>query len=160
MSLKDEIVLELAKDIKENAFKLVPKKTRKLADSIKYKKIGNGIAKVYSTAGYASAVHNGRRSFVQTPNTFINPPKGSRNLKGMTPQQYKPIAALKFKWGGKTIFRKQSTLKATKPNPFLTDAAEKTMKTPNILKPLIDKYAYQEIIKNFATKKFIFKIKL
>lgn len=116
----NEIVLKIGYKIEDLATKQgrIPFKKGDLRKSIKTTLIGRGTATVGSNLPYARAVHDGRPAVTIVPNVGKNPPYGFRKHKN-------PVkAALKFKVGGQTVFRKKVHQPPRKGKPFLREAVE------------------------------------
>ena len=153
MSILDHITLQIAEKLREKATKQgrIPFKTGDLRKSIQVFHTLSSPTKSQAEVGsnliYARAVHDGRKAMTIYPNVNKNPPRGYRTHRN------KKRASLKFTIGGRTIFAKKVNMKATKPQPFLRDAANELQAEgfnflkDNALKELSDEIA-DKIINN------------
>ena len=115
--------------------------------------IGDGMGAVGANEPYAAAVHNGRRALTIKPNVQKNPPRGKRDLKGLSKNAYEPRARLMFKIGGKTVFAKEVKQPARPANQFLYRAVATTESEGyGFLLPSLKKEVEEDVAKNLISK--------
>jgi len=145
----NEVVLKIGHKVEDLATDQdrIPFRSGDLRKSIQTTLVGKGVATVGSNLPYARAVHDGRPAITIVPNVRKNPPYGYRRHKN--PKK----AALKFKVGGQTMFRKKVRQGPRKGKPFLREAVEELQKQGYdwLLEDLARKYG-KELIKDLPEK--------